>query len=87
MTRIKALGAVAILCAAIASPAFAHDTGTSVRVSRIAHHKFYHSYNQSNASYAAPMTNEEYWNLQNFGTTGRDRSRVGGEDPDLNPSY
>ena len=83
MTRMKALGAIAILSAAIASPAFAQDTG--IPASRVVHHKYYNSYNRMNAPYAAPMSNDEYWNLQNFGTTGRDPSRVGGEVPYLNP--
>jgi hypothetical protein len=44
------------------------------------------AYNQSGASfYARPPTNEERRNLEDFGFSGRDPSRVGGEDPYLHP--
>jgi hypothetical protein len=45
------------------------------------------AYNQPAASfYARPLTNEERRNLEDFGFSGRDPSRVGGEDPYLHPS-
>jgi hypothetical protein len=37
-------------------------------------------------SHAATLTNHEGRNLDDFGFSGRDSSRPGGEDPDLNPS-
>ena len=46
------------------------------------------SYNQANTNRpfdAAPQTPEEIRNLENFGFSGRDPSRVGGESPYLNP--
>jgi len=43
------------------------------------------SYNQVNKPfYAVPQTREDR-NMENFGFSGRDPSRVGGEDPSLNP--
>ena len=78
MTKMKALSAVIILSAAVATPAFAQPT----------HHvrNFRGAYNQLNEpSYAIPRTQDER-NIENFGFSGRDPSRVGGEDPSLHPS-
>jgi hypothetical protein len=45
------------------------------------------AYNQPAASfYPRPLTNEERRNLEDFGFSGRDPSRVGGQDPYLHPS-
>jgi hypothetical protein len=83
MTRMKTIGAVVILSAAVASPVFAQGAGTPGSRS---HNAFYRSYDPSNGpSYATARTADEYWNLMNFGTTGRNPSRVGGEVPWLNP--
>lgn len=78
MTKMKALSAVIILSAAVATPAFAQPT----------HHarNFRGAYNQLNEpSYAIPQTRDER-SIENFGFSGRDPSRVGGEDPSLRPS-
>jgi hypothetical protein len=83
MIGMKTIGAVAILAAAVASPVFAQDARTPGH--RMEQHKLYQSYDQVNAPYAAPRTKDESWNLENFGITGRDPSRVGGESPWLNP--
>jgi len=75
MTSLKTLSAIAILSAAIASPAFAQG----MHHGKI--HRHLNAYNQFNGPvYAAPMTTD-YW-----GAMERDRSRVGGEDPDFNPA-
>ena len=84
MTSLKTLSAIAVLSTIIATPVFAQSA--DMRGSRMEQHKYYRSYNQLNAPYAAPLTYDDYWNLQNFGTTGRDPSRVGGESPWLNPA-
>jgi hypothetical protein len=42
------------------------------------------AYDQSNGS-SAPLTPEEERNKEDFGISGRDPSRVGGENPYLNP--
>ena len=75
---MKALSAVIILSAAVATPVFAQPM----------HHarNFRGAYNQlTEPSYAIPRTQAER-NIENFGFSGRDPSRVGGEDPSLNPS-
>ena len=81
MTSLKTLSAVAILSAAVATPVFAQPT----------HHVRHHyrdyrgSYNQMiGPSYAIPSTQSER-NIENFGFSGRDPSRPGGMDPNLNP--
>jgi len=87
--KITTLGVALILSAAIASPVLAQDA--TVRP----HHaqaydqsNFRGAYNQQTSGapyYDAPQTHDEMINLQNFGISGRSPSRVGGEDPYLNP--
>ena len=49
--------------------------------------RFYRSYNQVGPSVVAPpVAGEAFHNLQGFGLAGRDPSRVGGYNPNLNPS-
>jgi hypothetical protein len=78
MTKLKTLSAVVIVSAAVATPAFAHST----------HHlrHFRGSYNQMIGPYyyAVPSSQGER-NIEDFGFSGRDRSRPGGWDPNLNP--
>jgi hypothetical protein len=83
MTKMKALSAVIILSAAIATPVFARDASQSVTpYDRM----FRGAYNSADAEfYAQPLSSKERGNLANFGFTGRDASRVGGEDPYLHP--
>jgi hypothetical protein len=81
MINVKALSAVMILSAAVVTPAFAQPTHHGR-----AHDQFRGSYNQLNGpAYAVPQSQDER-NIENFGFSGRDPSRVGGEDPSLNPS-
>jgi hypothetical protein len=89
MIKLKILSAVVIFSTAIAAPVFAQDAG----LSRSHHVRVYDqlnfrgAYNQSNGAFdAAPLTNEERRNLENFGFSGRDPSSVGGEDASLNPA-
>jgi hypothetical protein len=102
MTRMKTLSAVIILSAAVATPVFAQDasvlgpgSGYGFKPQRgpTYHGRAYDRWNYRGAYnqldgpfYAAPLTSEEYRNLEDFGFSGRDRSRVGGEDPSLRPS-
>ena len=75
MTHLKVLIAIAALSTAIATPVLAQGAG---------HHTYKHrnAYNQWNGSvYVTPAAND-YW-----GFAERDRSRVGGFDPDFNPGY
>jgi hypothetical protein len=93
MTKFKTIGAVVMLSAAIASPVFAQDafvsgpaySGPTYHGRAYDHQNFRGAYNQMNAPYYAPQNSDEYWNLENFGTTGRDPSRVGGQSPWVNP--
>jgi hypothetical protein len=99
MAKRKALSAVIILSAAFAAPVFARDAvgpGYGAESQLVTNHRsnyrgpydqnFRGAYNQSGASfYARPLTNEERRNLEDFGFSGRDPSRVGGEDPYLHP--
>jgi hypothetical protein len=91
MTNIKTLSAIVILSAAVAAPVFAQDASVAApRHARVQDQSNYRgSYNQANTNRAtfdaAPQTPEEIRNLENFGFSGRDPSRVGGESPYLNP--
>jgi hypothetical protein len=79
MTSLKTLGAVVVLSAAVATPAFAHSTH------HLRHHyrDFRGSYNQiiGPSYYAVPSLRGER-NLENFEFN---RSFPGGEDPSNNP--
>ena len=82
MTKLKILSAIAILSAAIATPVFAES---NYRVPD--DQNFRGAYNQSNAAfYAQPLSNKERRNVEDFGFSGRDASRIGGEDPYLHPA-
>ena len=94
MTSLKTLSAIAIISAAVATPVFAQDAiGPGYRLTpsftayRGSHHRdFRGAYNRSDAQfYARPLSNKERWNIQDFGFSGRDPSRVGGEDAWLDP--
>jgi hypothetical protein len=90
MTRLRTLSAFIFLSTAVATPAFAQDTGA--QAARTQHgrdhalQKYRGVYNQLNGPlYAIPSTPDRR-NIGSFGFSGRDPSRVGGEDADLNPS-
>jgi hypothetical protein len=92
MIKMKALAAAIILSAAVATPVFARDAGApgnryGLEPQPVANYpNFRGAYNQSGASFdARPLTNEERRNVENFGFSGRDPSRVGGEDAWLHP--
>lgn len=85
---LKTLSAIAIVTAALSSPAFAQD----ITVDGPAYHKqaytrhFRNTYNQVPLSepgyYAAPRAGGD-WNAENYSW---DHSWVGGRDPSFNPS-
>jgi hypothetical protein len=88
MNKMKMISAAVVLSAAVATPVLAQDVGTygPAGAAPLRHSQtFYRSYNQMNSDFLPPRNDEEYRNLQNFGFTGRDPSRVGGESPSLNP--
>ena len=84
MNVIKTITAAVVLSASIAAPAFAQDAyqygGAPYRHAP----QYYRSYSVPPGSYA-PRNNQEFWNQENFGFSGRDPSRVGGDSPNLNP--
>jgi len=91
MTIIRALSVVAVLSTAIAAPVSARDAGHDhLRIHRgpTYHHvqdqHFRGAYNQRNERF--DLNPQFQRNTDNFGFMGRDRSRIGGEDPDLHPS-
>ena len=100
MTKMKMLTGVIILSVAIAAPVFAQDAGVHGRGSRHRleiqpgtnyHHvrphdrsNFRGAYNQRNEPFDPDPQFQR--NIENFGFSGRDPSRIGGEDPSLHPS-
>ena len=86
MTKMKALGAALILSAAVVTPVFAQHAGAIEPGNRYGLESQVVTYNRSGAPfYARPLTNEERRNIEDFGFSGRDPSRVGGEDAWLHP--
>ena len=89
MTKFKTLAAIAVFSTAIATPVFAQDAKVTVPAHHgraVAPENLRGSYNQVGAPYDnAPQTHEELINQQNFGFSGRNPARVGGENPALNP--
>jgi hypothetical protein len=86
-SKIKTLGVALILSAAIASPVFAQDANVRPHHARAYDQaNFGGAYNQQLNGDYAPQTPQEMRNLENFGFSGRDPSRVGGENPNLNPA-
>jgi hypothetical protein len=87
MTRLKILGAIAVISTAIATPVFAQEAiepGRGLESRSVTNDRG--AYNQPDMSlYGRPLSNEERRNLEDFGMSGRDPSRVGGEDPYLHP--
>jgi hypothetical protein len=75
MIKTKALTAAMILSVAVATPVFAKGMNYHSKTFRGA-------YNQV----TVPSSSEGARNIQDFGFSGRDPSRVGGEDPSLRPS-
>lgn len=84
---------VPIIACAIAAPVFmaapgwARDPDTLSRYNRTHHH--YRSYYRDYSGYLDPRSGhydpEFQRNRENFGFSGRDPSRIGGEDPSLHP--
>jgi hypothetical protein len=81
--RAAIAGAFAASCL-LMSPALAQDPGTYSRHYRAYHH--HHDY----SGYLDPRSGhydlEFQRNRENFGFSGRDPSRIGGEDPSLHPA-
>jgi hypothetical protein len=101
MSKFRMMSAALLLAAAVASPAFAAgDEGGGpigpgsrngltpqpgvTHHHALAHHRygFRRAYNRWNGHYDPEFQR----NREDFGFSGRDRSRVGGESPSLHPS-
>jgi hypothetical protein len=81
MTKIKALSAAVILSAAFATPVFAEEVGArSYGPTYRNELNFRGAYNGPDAPSRSLQARR---NLEDFGFTGRDRSRPGGWDADL----
>jgi hypothetical protein len=85
-----ALSTVAVVCATaapvlMATPGFAYSRGY------VRHHQlhYYGPYYRDYSGYMDPRSGhydpEFQHNRENFGFSGRDPSRIGGEDPNLHP--
>jgi hypothetical protein len=98
MTKMSTLSAVIIFSAAVAMPAFAQDEAGVLGPGSRDRLETDHSRardndrreNQMNGPFNGPSsvnidTEEQQRNLEDFGFSGKDPSRVGGEDPYLNP--
>jgi hypothetical protein len=95
MTKMKALSAVIILSAAIATPVFAQDaigSGYDLKPQLVTNYRvpgdqnFRGAYDRSDRMfYDRSLSNKERDNVEDFGFSGRDPSMVGGEDPYLHP--
>ena len=83
MINIKTLSAIALVTAAISSPAFAQDEGTAAPKKPVhALHHYRAAYNQvQSPAFVAPRENGTYLENESF-----DRSRIGDHDPDINPA-
>jgi hypothetical protein len=76
MKKIKTLTALIILSTAVATPVFAKGMNYHSQ-------SFRKAYNQVTVP---SLSTQEERNIENFGFSGKDPSRVGGEDPSLRPS-
>ena len=91
MTKIRLVSALIILTAITAAPVLAEGAGVLRPGHGMKHHHharvhqvFRGAYNQS---YRQTDPDPELQrNIDNFGFSGRDPSRIGGVDPDLNPA-
>jgi hypothetical protein len=88
MTKLKTVGAIAIILTAITTPVFAQEA-IAPNASQPVTPYDQNSRGAPNPSdtefYAQPLSSKERMNLENFGFSGRDPSRVGGENPYLHP--
>lgn len=81
--NMKILGAIALVTAAVTTPAFAQDVDGSVSQKPVHALRHYRStYNQvQGPGYVVPQARESWSNDRGF-----DRSRIGDRDADFNPS-
>lgn len=80
LTKNKKILTAVILSAAVVTPAFAQNP----RLHASTHHVRAHNDQSVQGENPTALTADERRNLENYGFSGRDPSRVGGEDADLN---
>jgi hypothetical protein len=93
MTKIRLVSALMILTAITAAPVLAEDAGVlrpghgmKHRHHLRAHSQHFRGAYNYNQSYRQTDPDPQFQrNIDNFGFSGRDPSRIGGADPDLNP--
>lgn len=97
MTKMTTLSAVMILLAAVATPVIAQEMGgtmgpgssNGLEPEPVPPHHGPADQNFRGANDQLPWNSiqreEDERNIEDFGFSGRDPSRVGGEDPSLNP--
>jgi len=97
LTNMKMLGAMLVLFAMIAAPGFAKDGGRrhglKSKHGSGSHHARTHHRSYVRGAFTQRQPSDRYdpdpefqRNIDNFGFSGRDPSRIGGEDPSLHPS-
>jgi hypothetical protein len=85
MNWTNTISAAALVTASIATPAFAQTAYGPRAGAPYDHGQTYYRSNDVPPGSYAPRNGDEYRNQENFGFSGRDPSRVGGESPNLNP--
>jgi hypothetical protein len=93
---MKALSAVLVLSVMIAAPAFAKSSshrGATSKHGSMSRHVRAHHRSYVRGAFIPRQPSDRYdpdpefqRNIDNFGFSGRDPSRIGGEDPSLHPS-
>jgi hypothetical protein len=86
MSRIKTLSAVAVLVVATAAPAFAKAHIHHRRVHQWDQQTYYGQGHYGQAYYGQGFNRDARRNIEDFGFSGIDHSRVGGEDAWLHPA-
>jgi hypothetical protein len=85
---LKTLSAIAIVTAALSSPAFAQDSQDSA-ADGAAYHKHAYTRHLRNSYNQAPLSDPGYFAIPraaNDPENDFDRSRIGDHDPDFNPA-
>jgi hypothetical protein len=94
---MKMLGAMLVLSAMIATPVLAKDSGSrhglKPKHGSVSHHGRTHHRSYVRGAFVPRQPSDRYdpdpefqRNIDNFGFSGRDPSRIGGQDPSLHPS-
>ena len=88
MTRIRLVSAILIITAVTGAPVLAQDAATHNGMKRHHHLRAHHQHFRGAYNQPYRQTDPDpvfQRNIENFGFSGRDPSRIGGADPSLNP--